>query len=381
MIFIECRGTPREVGRQQGEALRDLIHKRWAREIEPQWTKLRERNPEADARVAAVHRQCIAFLDSTAPDIVEEIRGIGEGAGLTFDRALYLSTYNSLSMALGNPEFQIDGTGCSALAFTTSPVGPFAFKTLDPFGTKEIDTPAKRLEKAKEENESMYVARIEYSTGVRLIGIRLAGSIWTECAVNHYGLAFACASLHPRLFPQSAYALPQHFLGTLAITRCRNTAEVRALYEKTPVFGKGQALAFVDAGGHAVGVEKTSIHTGFNEPEGNVALQTNHVRAANMVKLGREQDPAFWTGKYHDNSNSRVERIRQHLPRWEAATDVQTIFDDLFHAGTRGDLIQDCTEKNHYWITTWAALVFSTTKEIWVAEGLPEEKKFQKWKL
>ena len=70
MLFLDCKGTPREVGRQQGEALRELIHRRWAKDIEPQLARLREKNPNADDRVAAVHQRCVTFLDATAPDIV-----------------------------------------------------------------------------------------------------------------------------------------------------------------------------------------------------------------------------------------------------------------------------------------------------------------------
>jgi hypothetical protein len=100
-----------------------------------------------------------------------------------------------------------------------------------------------------------------------------------------------------------------------------------------------------------------------------------------MVERGREQDPKFWESNYHKNSSARVQHIEQLRPSWKVEPRLEALIDDLFHTGAAGDLIQNCTEQCQFWITTWGGLVFPGSKELWIAEGLPEEKKFQKWKL
>lgn len=385
MRYVECKGTPLEIGRQQGEAFRELIRERWEKEVEPMRVRLCRDNATAEFRIAEAHKQMLTYLKRIAPEMTEEMRGLGEGAGLPFDDILWMSTYNSLMFVLADDRFRVESDhvadGCSALAFAKSPVGPFVFKTYDPMGSKEIDSIEKRRKKADEENRWLYVVCAEYSTGFTVLGVRMPGSIWTEGGLNNHGLAFASASLHPRLYPQQACALPQHFLGTLGINRCRTTAEVRELMQRVTVFGKGYAMAWGDTSGDCVGIEKTADCTGLNEPQNGLAFQTNHIRAPELARQGREQDPKFWESRYYANSSNRVSRIEQQLSKWKSSTQFESIVDDLFHAGAQGDLIQNCTEQNQYWITTWGALLFPKTGELWIAEGLPEEKKFRKWKL
>jgi hypothetical protein len=385
MNYLECHGTPREVGRQQGETLREMIQQRWAADIAPLRAKALEQNPAAATHLARIHAAMLGFAAGVAPDLIEEMRGLGEGCGLAWDDILTMSTYNSLLFAGEKGRIFADEIaapdGCTGLAFERSPAGPFLMKTYDPFGSPKIDSVAKRRALAEKENHTLYVVRIAYEGGPRMLGTRMAGSIWTECGVNDAGFAFASASLHPRLGPQSAAGLPQHFLGSLVANHSRSTAEAVSLLRRTPVFGKGYAMALGDDGGDVMGVEKTGPYTGLNPAEKGIAFQTNHIRSADLLPVARSQNPAFFAGNYHRNSAARVARIEEQREAWAAEGDFDRLVASLFHAGTPGDVIQNCTEPCQFWITTWAALVFPEQRAMWVAEGLPEERQFQKWKL
>jgi len=391
MRYLECSGTPREIGRGQGEAYRAEIQNRWLHEITPLLNTLAKDNANYEARASQIHRQTLQFLEARAPAILEEIRGLGEGAQLSFEQALTLSTYNSLSVMSGNQggkshldQIQTEEyipEGCSALAFSASPAGPFLMKTYDPFGKPEIDSDEKRLQKAVQEHRGLYVLKAKYRGGTTNLGMRMAGSVWAESGVSTHGLAFASASLHPKLYPQKAQALPQHCIGTLVINGYTTTSQARKELPNVPLFGKGYAMTIGDQGGDCIGVEKTGIFTGINEAEAGLAFQTNHLRAPEMEKAGREQDPEFWQSSYHLNSSNRVKNIRRRLPDWNAMTNFDELTRDLFHAGDEGDLIQNSTEQCQYWITTWGALIFPQSGEFWLSEGLPEKREWQKWKL
>jgi hypothetical protein len=85
MIVIECTGDGRSRGRMHGEAAKGLIHdglQRWA-------------DATAGAAGIPITRYVSAFLSDTAllaaietllPDLIEEMRGIAEGAGVPFDQ-------------------------------------------------------------------------------------------------------------------------------------------------------------------------------------------------------------------------------------------------------------------------------------------------------
>jgi hypothetical protein len=326
-----------------------------------------------------------AFLGRVAPELLDELRGLSDGAQMPFEQTLLMSTYNSLFVSLANSTPLVDQLqlpdGCSAVGIRGGPGGPFVFKTNDGPGPRDARTPEQRRAFAERMDRSTYVVRANYRPGPSVLGIRYAGSIWTECGVNSFGLAFGATSLHPRLSPQTAAGLPQHFIGTFALNRCRSVAEAKRALPAVPVFGKGYAGALSDRNGEVIGFEKTARHTGFNEPQSGVAFQTNHIRSTEMARLGREQDPAFWAGSYFRNTDNRARLISRAAASWNGATAWDDLLGDLFRIGGEGDLVQNCAEQCQHWITSWAALVFSRTKEMWVTEGLPEERKFQKWKL
>ena len=103
---IDVAGMPREMGRQIGEAAREEI-RGFCEAALPLVNKTIRVSPAAADRVAA---QATCSADAYAPHMVEELRGIAEGAGVSLQAIMLLQVRNQLA-----PDAD---AGCTSLALS-----------------------------------------------------------------------------------------------------------------------------------------------------------------------------------------------------------------------------------------------------------------------
>jgi isopenicillin-N N-acyltransferase-like protein len=115
--FIEISGQPRERGRQYGEAARPQIQRSiafyrdaYARAAKLNWEEVRERAP-----------RWVPLIDAYLPGVIDEVSGIGEGAGVSFEDILALNGRGELSA--GNPFEDQKDDGCSSFAILEEAAG------------------------------------------------------------------------------------------------------------------------------------------------------------------------------------------------------------------------------------------------------------------
>jgi hypothetical protein len=88
--IVECRGDGRERGRAHGEALRERIHgllERWDAGAAARLG----RPPHTLVSGLVATTGFVAAIERHTPDLLDEVRGIAEGAGVAFDRILALN--------------------------------------------------------------------------------------------------------------------------------------------------------------------------------------------------------------------------------------------------------------------------------------------------
>jgi isopenicillin-N N-acyltransferase like protein len=88
--IVECRGGGRERGRAHGEALRERIRgllERWDAHVA---TRL-GRPPQTLVSALVESTGFVAAIGRHTPDLLDEVRGIAEGADVAFDRVLALN--------------------------------------------------------------------------------------------------------------------------------------------------------------------------------------------------------------------------------------------------------------------------------------------------
>src|SRR5262245_31829937 len=109
---LEVSGTPREMGRQIGEAACEQV--RQFCEIALQQVNRTVRVSRATAERIA--KASVAFAESYSLEMVEELRGIAEAARVSFDDVMLLQVRNQLQ-----PD---SDAGCTSLAMSGSSYRP-----------------------------------------------------------------------------------------------------------------------------------------------------------------------------------------------------------------------------------------------------------------
>ena len=89
---IEVSGPPCELGRQLGEAARDEIRGFAAIALE----RVNKTVPISRTRAMDISRQSMDCAAAYAPDMLEELRGMSEGAGVALDEMMLLQVRNQL---------------------------------------------------------------------------------------------------------------------------------------------------------------------------------------------------------------------------------------------------------------------------------------------
>ena len=92
--LIKLKGAPRERGYQHGEILADQIHSFYKKWIEVAQSCA---NPPGESELLEYAMKHLKFAKEYAPDLVEEVEGVAEGAKIEFEKVFLLNCYDEVS--------------------------------------------------------------------------------------------------------------------------------------------------------------------------------------------------------------------------------------------------------------------------------------------
>ena len=250
MFCIECSGSPREVGAQHGRFLRDEIRQAYQDWEAAQWLS---------GDLAPVRERMLTYLGAHYPEMIEEMEGIAQGAGVGFDVPFALTAFNSVY-----PELM----SCSV----------FAVRSKEPRGcvgkTHDIGVVEQRWG---------LVQKIAYQNGARMIRCGSVGSLWTVAGINERGIAVATASA-PRFTGQEGFGVPQHAGPTPVLYRACTVPEAIDEFSGMLFAGKGLNMALADAQGDVAAIEKSFDRQSVRHPARGPAYATNHYIGKGMAE-------------------------------------------------------------------------------------------------
>src|SRR5690606_1191150 len=214
---IECRGTPRQRGRQYGEQCREAIF----------WNAERQAFDSHMQSARKLLAELPDYLRRIAPEVLEEMEGIAEASGLPLPRVLRLNV---------NQSTDAQWQQCTSMALADGPEGPVLGKNNDSGSTEEA--------------RHCFVLRKVYPTsGVPLVQVVHAGALSGLDAMNAEGLATghnSVGSTLPRRGPRLDIRLRTYQL----MSRCRTVPELlKGLAGGPPLTGKGHNIVAVDRAG------------------------------------------------------------------------------------------------------------------------------------
>jgi isopenicillin-N N-acyltransferase like protein len=235
-------GGPRDLGLQHGRAAGDLIRSAYA---------TRMRRACQGSEEAAVLGRAMAYqfyVEMYCPELIDEIAGIADGAGMSFEAVLFLQVATELELAATACDTPVTD-GCSSLGGVDPEAGPFIGQNWDqPQGTYE----------------TQIILRLIPVSGPALIMFTRAGVVG-YIGVNAAGVGHVNNQLYASSPPGlTGYFITRKFLGFESVKEAISwLQEVQVGSSGNYLLGDARTLVDVELGNGQVAkiVTPIQLHT------------------------------------------------------------------------------------------------------------------------
>jgi hypothetical protein len=336
-VVVDVSGSGRQRGRMHGEILRGRIAdalERWDAEV-------RERMGIPAAEHVAGLLSATRFLpaiESRTPELLEEVRGIAEGAAVSFDRIL---AYNLMDEEWWYSQAQGHRHACSLVAVK----GGAGRRTLL----------AQNMDLPEVMDGGQTILRSTAPDGSRTVVLTAAGMIGlTGC--NSAGLGVCVNTLS--MLNRSSEGLPVAFVLRGLLER-RSLAAAETFLHTVP-HASGQHYA-VGCGEDAAGFECSAGSVVASDGGTTRFWHTNHPLTS------RDVDPADADPGGSADSHTRLARLAETAPDVESAADCEELLADK-----KGPLCV-APEADHHWLTFGSiTMELSSPPAVRIAPGPPD---------
>lgn len=329
---VECSGTPHEMGRQYGEQA---------------WEEIRHNvNLFAVKRPESILLEMKHVLDRWAPEILDELAGMAEGAQVDLYALLAM---NCWELNGG------DADRCTVVVVHSPREGILIAKNNDSPPT---------------EDGRFLIRRGKADGGLPFFQVGYAGSLSGLDMMNAEGLCNTHGSVGS-CFARTGMRLDIRLQLYRLMQRCRNTDELVAGLNEIPLTGKGFSIAVADKRGSSVILD--------------AAVPFLAVRA-------RDRAFAYSTNLYEypgmENSDMRLPEkrtvcvCRQGYLRWREENLPPQTLDDLKQLLSSHDPWAPCRHGGlHKSITDWSMIGLPQTGKLLVAHGSPCNHRYHEYSL
>ena len=347
--IIDIKGNPRQRGRQQGEGARPQILRALTlyREILPQEMKMTWEEGVREAR------KFLPYGEETLSHFVEELRGIAEGAGVSFEDVWILNCYEGLAYS------QQEVWGCTSLAMRGDHTadGHVLLAHNEDWNSADRD--------------NVYLVRAEPDDGPAFVGMTY-GPLLVNIGLNAEGIGVTIDSVYPT---DVRVGVPR-VLYSRAVLNARTIGEaIRASVPKLRAGGYNYLLA--DANGELYSVETAATTHAIVYGEEGWLVHTNHYLSPKMQAL---EEPGTYAG-----THVRLNRARRLLQAQLGNVTVES-FQILLrdHVNWPNSICthEDPTDPPYERGLTLVSLVMDLTEHVmWAAPGPPCEGEYVAYRL
>lgn len=272
------------MGCQHGEACADVIRAFYDAALDQVAARLRMGTASVEKSMELWMAPMVESVERRFPHLLEEVRGLAEGAGLSFVQAFFLQVrFEMLHAATWRPE-------C-----TTVGVGPERARGGAPLVAQNIDL-------ALKDRRFMTLLHLKPANGPRIL-MCTHGGVIGEPGINSYGLA-----AFGNLVVSDGWGrgCPSRAFLRRAILEQRSVRDALALIERCKPRASGHSLMLADASGVVANVETTpdAEAVTFVAPA-EARAHTNHYLTPAFASRDRYEDP--------EGSRRRLARIEELL--------------------------------------------------------------------
>ncbi|KYH39947.1 MAG: hypothetical protein AYL32_014250 [Candidatus Bathyarchaeota archaeon B26-2] len=276
---VEFEGSPWDIGFKRGRLFRDILAS--IREMYlPQYVG------EKMLEHKRLTERTVKDMENLFPELVEELKGVAAGSGLDEEDIFMINAWweNPVWPSRFPPN-----TGCSAVAFTESSLGPIMGQTLD-IGR----------------NPYWVMVHVKPRGGYSFFGTLRADMLGGARCINEKGLSMGGGTVSVK---DRGDGLPRPVVFRALMERCATVDEAIEFLREMKVSVKvGTNLLLLDASGNAAVVEKSPTKMAVRWQEDDGICATNHFLTEEMKHLNAGS--AEMIERY---SQPRIERLKLFL--------------------------------------------------------------------
>lgn len=327
--FIECRGSPREMGRQYGEQARE--------EILGNIAALRVDAPEP--RADEFSGLAVRVLDRFAPEILAELTGVAEGAGAPLFSILRLNQVDTFGAGS-----RAHSPGCTSMALSSGPDGSVLGKNNDGAPGEPVFIVRKTLP----------------ASGLAMLQVTYAGWLSGLDAMNGAGVANGHNSVGS-VFDKPGMRIDIRLWMYRLMSVCRSTAELLDMIDIAPLTGKGFNIVVTDAAGDSCALEAAVPLVSVRDRGRPFVYATNHY-AGDAIKDADLRTP----------EKKRVSIYRLGYLRWREAVRPPGCVGDIKDILRSHDPWAPCRHGGpHLSHTLWSMICVPASRGVLVSSGAP----------
>lgn len=353
-------GTHREIGRQYGEACRELIHRHRDLAFDRLLTKSNigsEVALERALRYRPYVQQYGGFFD-------EEIQGVAEGSGLSLAEAylLQLRAEVAQDVVSGSQTDNQECTTFAALADATSNGVPLVGQNADlPAFYGDISVIAEIRPEPDPGSDRAHPA---------VLMLLPAGQV-SYIGINDRGMGVFANFL---TCDGWQLGFPRYLLSRLALTK-ETVDDGIALVRSVPRASSRNMIA-LDAHGTAADLETTPTRDARLDPEEDLLAHSNHYVAESLHEEERSKEP------HVTNSRIRLERMQELLRANRGTLNAESMQAIMRDRTCHPDNLSRTLGDAGHDIITFASVIAEPTEgRIWVAAGPPHENSYNRYEF
>jgi len=343
--MIECRGAPREMGRQYGEQARAAIRQN-IELFTAEW------NRGTVKRTGGVIRR---LLSRHMPEILDELEGIAQSSKVDLNRLLLMNQTDTMGAMW---------SGCTPLAVARTDHGPVAAKNND--GVKSGN-----LFSAQRFKKYVYVVRrCMPKQGIPFLQITYAGWLSGLDAMNAEGVGNTHGSVGS-VYDKSGPRVDIRLWTYRLMQRCRTTRELVEGLMAGSLTGKGFNIAVVDRAGRTVVIEAAVPLIQARAWNAPFVYSTNHYNL-----------PALQQSDMRAPQNKMVSIRRYGYLQWIDACHRPTRLADVKTILASHEPWAPCRHGGaHISHTEWSMIALPQKNKIMVTDGPPCRTAYQEFSL
>ncbi|NMA42607.1 MAG: hypothetical protein GX946_04415 [Oligosphaeraceae bacterium] len=335
MKYIECSGSPYEMGCCYGETAREEIQ--FMVECNRHWYDAEH--------LATWQKLAVSVMACHVPELLEELRGMAAASSVSLEMLLAINFVDTFDNATNR---------CTPLLLHDSPQGPIVAKNND----------------AGEKEQCIFVTLKRCpSKGIPTLGVTYAGWLSGLDVMNEEGLANTHGSVGSK-YDKSGLRLDIRLAMMQGMTQCRTTRELLDFLQRIPLTGKGFSIALGDKSGETCFLDAAVPRLVTHSHNVDFSFSTNLYRAAEVANMDQRTEAvrALATRR-----SAYIEKL-QHKP--EDLEQIQGLLRD--HSSPWAPCRHGGESVS---VTRWSMICLPQAGQVFVADGFPCQTPYLKYAI